>query len=147
MINVNGIEITLDNNLLELSFNIHGDADKEYKWNELSTILSRIPGEYTILYDTGSVWDTKNEVKYIFDTFSETDIFTYDFQSIHNEEEADNHNIDEFIFSVLPIKEHGPISCRDYVNKLNTAWSYIPGRYLIVEYFHLVLIRTGMVEY
>lgn len=144
MINVNGIEFNFDNNLLELSYNIQGDADKEYKWDELSIILSRIPGEYSILYDTGSVWDTKNEVKYIFDTFSETDIFSYDFQSIHKD---DNSNLEEFIFSVLPIKEHGPISCRDYVKKLNDAWSDIPSRYLIVEYFHLVLIKNGMVEY
>lgn len=135
MIKVNGIEFNFDNSLLELNYNINEIADKQYTWIELKTILSRIPSNYSVLYDTGCIWDTKNKVKYIFDTFSETPVFVYDFK---------NSDVDEHIFSVLSASDFGiQISTMEYINQLDKIWdNKSASDSLIVEYFNLVLIKT-----
>jgi len=133
MVNVNGINFNFDNSLLEIDYNIQEESYKQYTWSELRTILARIPNNYTILYDTGSIWDTKNKVRYVFDTFSETPIFQYNFSK--------NEDVDEHIFSVLDQYDAGPISGFEFVNSLNKYVSGVGHNYLIVEYFHLVLIR------
>lgn len=133
MINVNGVEFNFDDGLLELNYNITEPADKQYTWCELQTIIGRIPQNFTILYDTGCIWDMKNEKKYIFDTFSETPIFKYDFEK--------NKEGEENIFSVLDAYDFGPISGLEYVNQLNKYLSNIGHKNLVVEYFHLVLIK------
>lgn len=135
MIKVNGIEFNFDNSLLELNYNINEIADKQYTWIELKTILSRIPSNYSVLYDTGCIWDTKNKVKYIFDTFSETPVFVYDFK---------NSDVDEHIFSVLSASDVGiQISTIEYINQLDKIWdNKSASDSLIVEYFNLVLIKT-----
>lgn len=133
MVNVNGLIFNFDNSLLEIDYNTSEIADKQYTWSDLRIILSRIPNNYTILYNTGSIWDTKNKVRYVFDTFSETPIFKYDFDK--------NSDVEEHIFSVIDQYDAGPISGFEFVNSLNKYVSDVGHNYLIVEYFHLVLIR------
>jgi hypothetical protein len=134
MIKVNGIEFNFDNKLLELNYNINGTADKQYTWNELKTILSRIPSNYNVLYDTGCVWDTQEKVKYIFDTLNSTPVFKYDFKN--------DGNTDEHIFSVIDYSDFGvKISTMEYINQLEKAFVKSHDNSLIVEYFNLVLIR------
>ena len=89
MMKVNDIIFKTDGPLLNVSYNINEPVVKEYLWRELKTILSRIPGEYVILYETGSIWNTKTEVKYLFDTFSETDIVDFNNTDDVSENQAD----------------------------------------------------------
>lgn len=141
MMKVNDIIFKTDGPLLNVSYNINEPVVKEYLWRELKTILSRIPGEYVILYETGSIWNTKTEVKYLFDTFSETDIADFN----NTDDVSDN----QYIFSVIPYSEQGPVNVRDYIKKLDELFNQqeIKQRDLIVEYFNLILVKSSLVEY
>ena len=141
MMKVNDIIFKTDGPLLNVSYNINEPVVKEYLWRELKTILSRIPGEYVILYETGSIWNTKTEVKYLFDTFSETDIVDFN----NTDDVSDN----QYIFSVIPYSEQGPVNVRDYIKKLDELFNQqeIKQRDLIVEYFNLILVKSSLVEY
>lgn len=138
MVDINSINFDFDKDLLEISYNINEKAEKEYRWDELALILKRIPGEYVILYDTGSIWDAGTEEKYIFDTFSQTPIF----QLNTNDDDGGEH-----IFSVMELDEYGPISCREYVERLNNLLVGIKPKNLLVEYLHLVVMKSSMIDY
>lgn len=140
MMKVNDIIFETDGPLLKVSYNISETVSKEYLWRELKTILSRIPGEYVILYETGSIWNTQTENKYLFDTFSETEIADFN---------SDDNSDNQYIFSVISYNEQGPVNVRDYIKKLDKMFNQhgFKQRDLIVEYFNLILIKSSMVEY
>ena len=138
MVDVNSIHFNFDTNLLEISYNINEEEPgKEYNWSELALLLNRIPGEYVVLYDTGCIWNAKTEDRYVFDTFSQTPIFECDIEGA-----SDDH-----IFNVITLEEVGPINCREYTDRLNALLIDYKEKDLLVEYFHLVLLKTSMIEY
>lgn len=132
MIEVNNIEIRTEHPLMEIRYNMGQDAVKEYKWSEVALILSRIPRNYGVLYESGSIWNTSNDTRYVFDTFSQTKLKDLT-------QELEEGEVNEYLFNVSG--DYSFTSLKQFINDLNTLFAEVSERDLIVEYLNLVLVK------